>query len=270
MIESELLERLAILTLEADRVLVLGAVSPATIRALSRRFPDAHLHVVDCSEVMLKASAGVDTSLTDSVAFEQIPGWNLADGGPPFDLIFSNLYLPLCDDFGDLFGRLHQLLKPNGCLHFSSLGPDSFRQLRQAWAQADADNPYHTLESPDMHDVGDALVHAGFREPVMDRDNFTLTYSSVQTLTEDLRNHGVGNGFAARQPGLTGRALWSRFVRGLQAQRGQDALELTVEIVIGQAWRGDGQAQQLLADGGVGISLESLAATLERGAKDVS
>ncbi len=259
-VEQELVERLDILTLEPSQVLVLGAVSAHTLETLCSRFSQAHFTVVDSAERMLSCLRdSIEESLAPRFTLKHVPGWVFDDERAPFDLVFSNFYLSFSDDLNEAFAQLHQVLRADGCFHFSCLGPDSFAELHAAWAKADPDDVHHTLIPPDMHDVGDALVHAGFREPVMDRENYTLTYSSSAALMGDLRNHGVSNGFAARRKGLTGRSLWDRFASALSTDDESGRLVLTLEVVIGQAWRGDGMSQQRRPDGAVGISLEALA-----------
>jgi malonyl-CoA O-methyltransferase len=260
MVEQELLDRLSILTLEPQAILVLGAISASALESLCERFPQAQFTVTDIATGLvrimqadlppeLKSRVSCDVRLPPALDFE----------AGPFDLVFSNLYLPLCDDLNAVFASLHGLMRAEGCLHFSCLGPDSFGELQTAWAVVDPHSAFHTLIPPDMHDVGDALVHSGFREPVMDRDNYTFTYSSASALLEDLRHHGVCNGFIERSRGLTGRKQWSRWLQQLEQRRQQERLPLTIELVIGQAWRGGGMSQQRRPDGAVSISLEALA-----------
>ena len=49
-----------------------------------------------------------------------------------------------------------------GLLMFSTLGPDTLRDFRSAWPREDGHS--HTLNFADMHNLGDALVSAGFVE----------------------------------------------------------------------------------------------------------
>lgn len=262
-VEEELLERLSILTLDARSILVLGVVSPEALEQLCARFPNAQIRVIDCAADLLDAlSAKTRPALASRVSFRAFAAPTLDTGADRFDLVFSNLLVPGFDDLGALFAQLHTVMRTDACLHFSCLGPDSFAELHAAWQVADPDSPWHTLVMPDMHDVGDALVHAGFREPVMDRENYTLTYSSASALLADLRDHGIGNAFAERHRGLTGRQRWSQFLEALGQHRSRDRLTLTVELVIGQAWRGDGVSQQRHPDGAVGISVDALSRRL--------
>ena len=75
-------------------------------------------------------------------------------------------------------------LLPDGMLLFTTLGPGTFRELREAWASVD---PQVLLPHfPDLLEVGDALVAAGFREPVMDMEHITLHYPSLEALAGEL------------------------------------------------------------------------------------
>ena len=56
---------------------------------------------------------------------------------------------------------------------------------------------------------GDALVASGFRDPVLDRDLFTLTYPDLPALMHELRAIGATNAMAARRRSLTGRARFA-------------------------------------------------------------
>ena len=66
---------------------------------------------------------------------------------------------------------------PAALLLFSTFGPDTLKELRAAFAAVDA-TP-HVSRFVDMHDIGDALLTTGFRDPVLERDDFTLTYADA-------------------------------------------------------------------------------------------
>ena len=54
------------------------------------------------------------------------------------DLVFSSLALQWCYRPDHLFAELARVLKPGGICVFTSLGPDTLRELRAAWAAVDA------------------------------------------------------------------------------------------------------------------------------------
>ncbi|MFA7316957.1 MAG: methyltransferase domain-containing protein [Sulfuricella sp.] len=82
------------------------------------------------------------------------------------DMLWSSLALQWCNDLDAAFGGMRRVLAPNGLLMFSTFGPDTLGELRNAFSQADGYS--HVSRFQDMHDIGDALMRAGFADPVMD------------------------------------------------------------------------------------------------------
>jgi malonyl-CoA O-methyltransferase len=89
-----------------------------------------------------------------------------------------------------------------------------------------------------MHDIGDALVHAGFAEPVMDVERMAVTWREAGAALRDLHALG-GNALPTRFKGLlTGRQR-ARWLDALEGLRGSDGLiRLELELVFGHAWCG--------------------------------
>jgi malonyl-CoA O-methyltransferase len=88
----------------------------------------------------------------------------------------------------------------------------------------------------DMHDIGDALVRAGFAAPVLDVDRYTLTYSDVRGLAADLKAVGARNATAGRLRGLTGPRKFAAMQAAYELYRRDGRLPATYEVVFGQAW----------------------------------
>jgi len=122
------------------------------------------------------------------------------------------------------------------------------RELRQSWNEVD--NYEHTSTFQDMHDVGDALMSAGFQQPVVDTETITLTYTSLSALMKDLKNIGATNAASNRNRGLTGRSTFKKLEKAYQAFRTEDGLyPLTYEVVYGHAWAQAGV--EIVGDGKV-------------------
>lgn len=160
-------------------------------------------------------------------------GCRLPFADASIDGLVSNLAVQWMD-IGSAFAEFRRVLRPGGFLLFTTLGPDTLKELRQAWAAVDGHPHIHHFI--DMHDVGDALVHAGFAEPVLDVDHFTLTYADVRGALSDLKRLGAHNVSAGRFAALTGRHRFARFAAAYEAMRVDGRLPLTYEVVFGQAW----------------------------------
>ena len=77
----------------------------------------------------------------------------------------------------------------DGLLIFTIPGPHTLYQLRVVLNEVDPDYD-HVNNFIDMHNIGDILVQNKFAHPVMDNDEFTLTYSSVIKLVKDIKAIG--------------------------------------------------------------------------------
>lgn len=150
------------------------------------------------------------------------------------DLLWSSLALQWCNDLDATFTGLRRVLAPNGLLMFSTFGPDTLKELRQAFSQVDGYS--HLSRFLDMHDIGDALMRAGFAEPVMDMEYFTLTYETPSSLMRDLKALGAHNATQGRRPGLAGKTAWKRMEAEYEKLRSDGKLPATYEVVYGHAW----------------------------------
>jgi malonyl-CoA O-methyltransferase len=102
----------------------------------------------------------------------------------------------------------------------------------------------------DMHNVGDALVKAGFREPVMDTEIMTVTYTDIHKLISDLRAVAGTNFAANRRRGLTSPRHWASFIDKLYATKNAAGrFSVSLEVVTGQAWTGSPDIGVPLRDG---------------------
>lgn len=153
------------------------------------------------------------------------------------DMIWSNLALQWCNDLDAAFAEMHRVLAPGGLLMFSTFGPDTLRELRQAFGGVDGYS--HVSRFIDMHDIGDALLRAGFAMPVMDVEHFTLTYRDVPDLMRDLKALGAHNATQGRRRGLEGKAAWRQVLANYERLRCDGTLPATYETVYGHAWKNE-------------------------------
>jgi malonyl-CoA O-methyltransferase len=239
--ERRLLERLSLVRMQPSAILDLGCGQGLGLAALAQRYPKARLYGCDAAPAMLRRA--VDTlrpvprgwlsrfARSSPVAQAALFGADVASlplRGSSVDLLWSNLALPWIPDPAAAFDEWHRVIRPEGLLSFTALGVDSLLEIRRAGALM---APF-----PDMHDLGDLLVAAGFAEPVMDVERIVLTYRDAQALLDDVRALG-GNALRSRFRGLTGRGRRQRWLQALEAGRGSDGLlRLTIELVFGHAW----------------------------------
>jgi malonyl-CoA O-methyltransferase len=152
-----------------------------------------------------------------------------------FDLVWSNLTLQWVEAPLQAFEEFHRVLAVGGLLSFTTLGPDTLRELRSAFAAADAAT--HVNRFVDMHDLGDMLVECGFADPVMDMEVLTLTYADADGMLRELKAMGTSNMTATRPRGLMGRTRWHRMQEALEAFRREGRLPASFEVIYGHAWK---------------------------------
>jgi malonyl-CoA O-methyltransferase len=255
-VREEMLGRLGLLAFEPGVVVDLGAGTGHAARALKRRWPRARVIALDRAAGMLAAARAQNPWLR---GFGRVRGEALRLPLRPgaVDLAFSCLMLPWVGDLAAALAEVRRALSPRGYFSFATLGPDTLTEVRAAWAEVDAAPHVHRFL--DLHDVGDALVRAGFADPVMDVDRFRLTYRSTRALIDELRAVGGGNALVSRRAGLTGRRRFAAFESAFERLREADGrLPVTVEVVYGQAWCPGGTPPVRGRRGETVIPIESL------------
>jgi malonyl-CoA O-methyltransferase len=235
---TRMLERMDYVKMQPALVLDAGSGTGWGARQLMAKYPKAGFISLDIAIGMLQM-AGTHSSWRQRLFgknnavcadLEELP---LAANR--FDLVWSNLAVQWCNDLPKAFVQLHSVLKTNGLLMFSTLGPDTLKELRQAFKGVDDHS--HLNRFADMHDIGDMLMQAGFAEPVMDMEYLTLTYDDVKSLLLDLKGIGAHNTTAGRAQGLTGKAAFARLLENYEALRRDGKLPATYEVIYGHAWK---------------------------------
>ena len=230
-----LFARLDPVVIDASTVIDLGCATGQASRQLAKKFRGARIIGVDLSGKML-ARSKARQGWFSKTAFVQADASALPFSDQSIDVVFSNLLLPWINDPAAVGHEVARVLRKDGLFVFATLGPDSLLELRQAWAQVD--DFQHVNHFFDMHDIGDALVRAGLRDPVLDVDRLTVTYAGTNALFADLSAAGARNCIGERRKSLCGRARFAAMRQHLE-NASQDAnLRLDLELVYGHCWGG--------------------------------
>lgn len=186
-VADRLLERVSYQRREPHRIIDLGCGTGYCAAALKRQYRKAEVLAVDFALPMCRLSVRKSTFMRPlRVVCADVSSLPLANRSA--DLLVANLSLQWAMDWTALFNGLRRVLRPGGLLLLSLPGPDSLKELKQASHNAGLMNAI--VDFPDMHDVGDALLAAGFREPVMDAEFITLTYPSHSALMKEFQAVG--------------------------------------------------------------------------------
>ncbi len=220
------------------------------IKHTPQRILDLSLHTCDSEVLLRKAFARasyINTApiLTSLQAAKRLfrkpksvctPLDRLPFSDNSVDFVFMSLRLMWTQDWPLLLRECYRVLQPQGMLLFTTLGPDTLQELRAAFAAVDDRSHVHSFV--DMHDIGDALVHSGFENPVMDSERVQMHYASLSQLTTDLKKTGANNSLASRSRSLMTPRQWQR-VQEHYPKLATAELCATFEFVYGHAWVGE-------------------------------
>lgn len=251
-IGMRLLERLQYLKMQPARILDLGCGPGFFSYELAKMYPKAQIVGLDLAKNML-------------VQAKKKQGWlrkwpvlaadmhHMPFNTGTFDLVFANQVVHWGNSLVQVFRELNRMLKINGCFMFTTLGPDTFWELKQSWLGVNSFA--HTNTFIDMHDVGDSLLTEYFLDPVMDMELLNVHYENMPKLLKALKAQGVKNINPQRNKGLTGKTAWRQFEQNYAAlQTAQGKYPLTYEVVYGHAWKGEQSKTELGVETRISIS----------------
>lgn len=233
-VESRLFDSLEYYEGKPGRVLDVGCGTARGTALLKKRWRDAQVIALDVSQPMLQRARRHAGWLKP---FARVCADGLALPFPDrsMDVVYSNLVMQWCDTPRELFREFVRVLKPGGFLAASSLGPDTLHELRAAWAAVDATQA-HVGRFLDLHDLGDAALAAGLKDPVLDADHINMHYADVRTLLVDLKGLGATNADIQRARGLTGKTRFKAMLDAYETQRRNGRIPATWEVVTLHAW----------------------------------
>jgi malonyl-CoA O-methyltransferase len=201
---DQMLERLAFTKIEPNVIVDLGCGTGYLAQKLAKQYQEAKVIAVDFSLEMLKQISSLKHQQEDllSLSFET----------SSVDLITSNVALPFLREPTAFFTEVKRILKPDGLFVFTSLGPDTLKELKPEIADDFVGVFY------DMHDTGDQLLQAGFQDPVMDMQLSIARYSSAFQAINEFQYLGIINPFIEFE------------------EASKETIDITVEMIHGQAW----------------------------------
>ncbi len=206
----------------AHTVLDLGCGTGFFCPLLQQRFPNSQIVGLDLAEGMAAYAAKKHAS-THYVCgdAESIP---LADAS--IDIVFSSLAIQWCEDNDALFSELFRILKPGAYIVFSTLGPDTLHELRDAWCAVDDYIHVNRFVGRDV--LKASITKAGFNvkayEAAFNQETITLEYDTLKELTRELKSLGAHNVNSGRPVGLTGKQRLRRFIDAYELQRNAQGL----------------------------------------------
>jgi len=233
-VSSRLFSRLDDIVVSPHLIVDLGSGSGRNGAILEKLYRKARVINLDLAEDMLLVARKKKFKLFQQQQFvcgdlESIP---FRPG--KIDLAFSNLALQWCPNLPSSFAQINETLKSGGLFIFSTLGPDTLKELKEV-SSGLSDLPL-VGTFLDMHIVGDNLALAGFADPVIESEIITVNYSEPLGLFRDLKGLGASNADSGRRKSLTGTSRMRRILKEYSKYGENGKVPATYEVILGHAW----------------------------------
>lgn len=177
-------------------------------------------------------------------------------GEEGYDAVAADMVLPLVEDVPMFMYRCTQALRGDGLLLATTLGTESFREFRDAWAEI-GEPGGHVVPQTDVREAGALLQKLKLALPVVDRDMLTVTFPTFDALYDGLRAHGAGNFYTGRRQGLVTprklKAMEEAYVKLFARPDGR--LPVTLEVVYLHGFKPDAAQPVALKRGSGKVSL---------------
>lgn len=231
---SRLLGRLQYVRLEPESIVDIGCGTGRGVAGLQKIYSGAKVVGLDMAYSMLQETKKQFGFLSKkrmvNADMERLPIAN-----DSFDLMFSCLAVQWANDLNVVFREVGRIGNQGGLFMFATFGPSTLVELRESWFEVDQ-RP-HVHQFIDMHDIGDALMKAGFSQPVVDAEVIKLEYSDFRQLLGDLKNIGASNADKNRNKGLMTPGRLKKLEAAYREKGFQSGKFIaSYEVIYGHAW----------------------------------
>ena len=234
-ISDNLFKKLDLIEVRKDLILDLGCGTGRNGRILKEKYQNIRLINYDFSINMLKEAKKKQYKMLGNKS-EFVCGdiEELSFTENTFDVIWSTSSLQWCNNLSDIFKKAKSLLKPGGLFIFSTFGPNTLFELKNVTKRIS--NYQKTNNFLDVLSIKDKLIKEGFSNPVIDSEEFCLTYQNINKLFLDLRKIGATSGFKSKKIGLSGKSFLKLISDGYKEYSYDGIYPATYEPVYCYAW----------------------------------
>ena len=229
-VANRLCERLSLIKIKPLNILYIGCGTGYLSNSLYNLFPDASITCLDISFNMLNEAYKKNTKLNCVLSDAE----NMPFKNNTFDLVVSSFTLHWCDEVERIFSDIHRFLKDKGLFLFTTVGPSTLQELRDAYLFVDEEQHINTFS--DMHLYGDSLLKHGFHDPVMDIENIVIEYNSFKDVLSSLKKTGA-NTVIGQEPKFISKSSYNKLAKNYPLNNTNKRLPVTYEMIYGLAWK---------------------------------
>jgi len=189
-LSERIVEHLEPIRRDPARILELGSATGHLRKALANLYPRAQLiSSDDCCNLLKRQPSKRWSRKPRGLLCTQTDRLPIASAS--VDMLVCNLALLRTARVAKTLSEWRRVLRHDAVVMVATLGPLSFKELVEAWSRLDG--AFHLHDFPDMHELGDALVRAGFSDVVMDSERIRMEFDGLGELLRDLRTVSGGN-----------------------------------------------------------------------------
>jgi len=220
-------------------ILEIGCGTGACTERVLTRFPQASVSALDIAPGMVEAAKRRLAARGEQCRWivADVEEWAAAQSAQTCDLIVSNACFQWLAQPEVTLAHLYRLLRPGGCLLFSTFGPQTFWELHdsfhEAYARLGRPPARHGLTFRSEAQWKDMLLRAGFRDNHTESGLKTYVFPSVRQFLHTVKEIGASATQATGTRGLGQRRLMMEMLQQYETRhRIRSGIPATYEIIL--------------------------------------
>ena len=229
-VSERMIKRLKFLKSKPLNILDIGCGTGYLSNLISQYLPNSNIVCMDFSYEMVSQCKNKNIKLEPLVADAEYMPFKTST----FDLVISSFTLHWCQQIDKIFSDIFRILKNDGNFMFTTVGPDTLKELRDAYKLID--NYEHINTFDDMHTYGDILLSSGFHDPVMDIERLIIEYKNFNEVLQSLRKTGASTVIYNESKFTTKKSL-KNLENHYKKSNKNGLFPVTYEMIYGVAWK---------------------------------